>query len=57
MLRVGNVTAKGENNVVAMVRTMSLLRENIITASAKGENNITAKDENNVNAKREHHHH
>ena len=35
---------------------MSLLRENIITASAKGENDVIAMGDNNVTAKREHHH-
>ena len=35
------------------MRTVSLLRENIITASAKGENNVTAKGENSVIAKDE----
>ena len=54
------------------VRKVSLLRENIITTSTKGENNVTAMGENNgiakgansvtakaedsVTAKREHHH-
>ena len=39
------------------VRKVSLLRENIITNSAKGENNVTAMGEKSVTAKREHHHH